>query len=63
MGIFLQPFMPNKATEMLDMLGVPKEHRTFEYARLGADFEYGTPVQTPGKGKVQALFPPLEVHA
>lgn len=61
-GILLQPFMPNKAKQMLDVLGVPQTQRTYEYARLGADFEYGTPIQSPGKGPSEGLFPPLIVE-
>ncbi len=56
-GILLQPFMPTKAAELLDALGVSEENRAFEHARLGADFEYGEP-----KTKVRALFPPLAVE-
>lgn len=59
-GILLQPFMPNKAAQMLDVLGVPQDHRTYEYARLGADFEYGTPILNPGAGASEGLFPPLD---
>lgn len=59
-GIFLQPFMPNKASELLDMLGVESEKRTLQYAALCADNSYGTPLKHSlmGKGGDQ-LFPPL----
>jgi methionyl-tRNA synthetase len=35
-GILLQPFVPTKARELLDALGVPGEKRTLRDARLGA---------------------------
>ncbi|OIW30253.1 methionyl-tRNA synthetase [Coniochaeta ligniaria NRRL 30616] len=60
-GIFLQAFIPDKAAEMLDMLGVDPARRTFDDARLGADFTYGVPLQDLGKGKA-GLFPPLAVE-
>jgi methionyl-tRNA synthetase len=60
-GIFLQAFIPDKAAEMLDMLGVDPARRTFDDARLGADFTYGVPMRDLGKGKV-VLFPPLAVE-
>lgn len=41
-GIFLQPVMPEKATQLLDGLGVKPERRTVEYARADADLDYGT---------------------
>jgi len=61
-GILLQPYMPGKAAEMLDMLGVDESKRTFGDARLGADFTYGTARTSPGKGAEGALFPPLAVE-
>ncbi|KAJ9143715.1 Methionyl-tRNA synthetase [Pleurostoma richardsiae] len=60
-GILLQPFMPDKAAELLDVLGVPPTHRTLKYARIGLDFDYGEPLRNPGKGAYDGLFPPLEV--
>lgn len=62
MGILLQPFMPDKAAEMLDLLGVSPEKRTFAYAAMGADFSYGTPLRDVGVTAQEALFPPLEVE-
>lgn len=62
MGILLQPFMPSKSNQMLDMLGVSMEKRTFEYAVMGADFSYGEPNVAVGKGAFDSLFPPLEVE-
>ncbi|KAK3377768.1 tRNA synthetases class I (M)-domain-containing protein [Podospora didyma] len=57
-GILLQPFMPEKATELLDLLGVATENRTLEHARPYCDFHYGKPIgvwATPGIKK--QLFP------
>lgn len=61
-GILLQPFMPEKASQLLDMLGVDESRRTFDDARLGADFTYGEYTRKPGKGKFQGLFPPQPVE-
>ncbi|KAL9060306.1 MAG: hypothetical protein Q9162_000710, partial [Coniocarpon cinnabarinum] len=41
-AILLQPFVPNKATQLADMLGLREDRRTFQWAKLGADYEYGT---------------------
>lgn len=61
-GISLQPFMPDKAAELLDTLGVQEDRRTFQYAGFGKDYEYGTPMINPGQGSHMGLFPPLEVE-
>jgi methionyl-tRNA synthetase len=53
--------MPEKAAEMLDMLGVDTTRRTFDDARLGIDLTYGVPLRDLGKGKA-GLFPPLAVE-
>ncbi|KAK0651850.1 tRNA synthetases class I (M)-domain-containing protein [Cercophora newfieldiana] len=60
-GILLQPFMPEKAAQLLDILGVSKEKRTFKDANPYSDFDYGTPLVAPGSGKGgwNSLFPPL----
>jgi methionyl-tRNA synthetase len=42
MGILLQPFMPERMQVGLNMIGVDETRRSFEYARLGADLDYGT---------------------
>lgn len=34
-SILLQPFIPDKAGELLDALGVPKDERTTAFAALG----------------------------
>jgi methionyl-tRNA synthetase len=51
--------MPAKAANLLDMLGVSDDRRTFNDARVGADFTYGTSRVDLGKGKAGVLFPPL----
>ncbi|CAK7204069.1 methionyl-tRNA synthetase [Sporothrix eucalyptigena] len=61
-GILLQPVMPVKAVEVLDVLGVSPEKRTFSRAQLGADSEYGVPFTPPGRSKDGGLFPPLPVE-
>ncbi|KAF0636053.1 hypothetical protein FPSE5266_03070 [Fusarium pseudograminearum] len=61
-GILLQPIMPTKAEELLDNLGVDRERRTIEFARKGADTEYGTPPLMTNNIKpnsFQSLFPPV----
>ena len=61
-GILLQPFIPDKANDLLDTLGVEEGRRTFDDARIGADFSYGTPKRDPGRFPYDALFPPLAVE-
>ena len=58
-GIFLKPYMPNKAKTLLDQLGVDESRRTLEYCKCGADLDYGTPMVELGRGYRGALFPPL----
>lgn len=55
-GIMLQPFMPAKSTELLDMLRVEVSRREFKDAQLCADSTYGRKA-SPDKAGV--LFPPL----
>ncbi|KAF3942033.1 hypothetical protein ABW19_dt0201054 [Dactylella cylindrospora] len=40
-AILLQPFMPTKAKQLLDLLKVDEEMRTWEQATVGGDFTYG----------------------
>ncbi|ERT02060.1 methionyl-tRNA synthetase [Sporothrix schenckii 1099-18] len=61
-GILLQPVMPAKAAEVLDILGVGHGRRSFDYAQLGTDGDYGLPMKPPGKSKDGGLFPPLPVE-
>ena len=41
LGILAQPVVPTLAAKLLDRIDVAKDHRTIEYARLGADTTYG----------------------
>jgi methionyl-tRNA synthetase len=59
-GILLQPFMPQKATELLDHIGVHPDARSargFASAVYGADVEYGRVEKTKKR-----LFPPLLIE-
>ncbi|RDW93849.1 methionine--tRNA ligase MSM1 [Aspergillus mulundensis] len=55
-GILLQPFMPNKAKELLDMLQVDLSKRGISSAIYAGDPDYGEDV------KAKILFPPLIVE-
>lgn len=61
-GILLQPYMPEKAAQLLDMLGVDESKRTFDDAKLGVDTTYGTPKIPTGRCAFDSLFPPLAVE-
>ena len=61
-GILLQPFMPNKASELLDMLGVDESRRTFTDSCFGKDDTYGDAKIPLGKCAWDSLFPPLAVQ-
>lgn len=54
--------MPSKMKIHLDLLGVAQDARSFEYAKLGADLDYGTPLIDVGRGFDGVLFPPLRSH-
>ena len=60
-GILLQPYMPSKMENLLDVLGVEKDKRSLADAILGADNTYGAPLPgvSVGKGLQGVLFPPL----
>ncbi|KAJ4302192.1 methionyl-tRNA synthetase [Collariella sp. IMI 366227] len=58
-GILLQPFLPEKATKLLDTLGASPDKRTFAHAALRCDPDYGVPMVDPGHGRDDGLFPPL----
>lgn len=53
--------MPEKASLLLDMLGVENEDgkRNFAAARYGCDLDYGTSKLDLRKGRMGTLFPPL----
>lgn len=61
-AILLQPYMPTKAAEMLDILGVEEGKRGFGDAVVGADLSYG---KSSGweLGENSTLFPRLLVTA
>ena len=61
-GILLQPFMPGKAADLLEMIGVDKSRRTFAHTYLGIDETYGDAKIPVGKDAWSALFPPLSVE-
>ncbi|KAH6673190.1 methionyl-tRNA synthetase-like protein [Halenospora varia] len=61
-AILLQPYMPTKAAEILDIMGVDEDKRTFEFAKMNADHTYGVAKRPPGKGKWEGVFPPLAVE-
>ncbi|KAF2759233.1 methionine-tRNA synthetase [Pseudovirgaria hyperparasitica] len=58
LGILLQPFMPGKARQLLDMLGVSEEKRTLAHCEFGCDRTYGESPDIP-EGEAGMLFPPL----
>ena len=58
-GILLQPFMPNKARQLLDMLGVSEQRRTFDWTGK-VDDSYGTSKVDLGRGIKGVLFRPLQ---
>lgn len=61
LGIWLQPFMPEKAAHLLDVMGVDESKRTFEYIGFAKDSTYGVPLRDPGSTAHDAMFPTLEV--
>lgn len=64
-GILLQPFIPGKAAELLDVLGVDESRRTLQHAVRGVDKDYGwskIAICKAGKGGWESLFPPLPVE-
>lgn len=58
-GIMLQPFIPESAARLLDMVGVRPERRTWEWCVVGKDDEYGVPRVDIGRGEKGVLFPQL----
>lgn len=60
-GILLQPYMPAKMKQLLDMLGVAENARLYVNAGLGMDQDYGEPKYEIGKG-TEVLFPSLTSH-
>lgn len=62
MGILLQAFIPKKAADMLDVLGVSTDKRSFEFLGIGKDPTYGEPMRDPGRSAHDGLFPPLPLE-
>lgn len=58
-GIMLQPFMPDTASRLLDMLGVEAGRRYWQWCAVGCDDSYGTPKVDLGRGEQGHLFPGL----
>jgi methionyl-tRNA synthetase len=60
-GILLQPVMPTKMGELLDVLGVEPNNRSMNDAVFGKDHTYGLPSKDLGINGHQwtTLFPPL----
>jgi methionyl-tRNA synthetase len=58
-GIYLQPYMPNKAKQILDYLGVENSKREWQNAKIGSDSTYGNPLVPLGEGHEGVLFPPI----
>ncbi len=58
-GILLQPYMPSKMKQLLDMLGVADHARQYADTGIGSDKDYGTPKQPLETGAQGVLFPPL----
>ncbi len=58
-GIMLQPFMPRKAKELLDMLGVEEYRRNWLWCVYGKDDSYGTPMIDLSDRVNGRLFPML----
>ncbi|TGJ80293.1 hypothetical protein E0Z10_g8478 [Xylaria hypoxylon] len=61
-GILLQPFIPEKSSELLDRLGVSPNKRTLKDAVLYGDDSYGTPSVPLGTGAQSSLFPLIPVE-
>lgn len=63
LGILLQPFIPDKAAMLFELLGVDGERRSFKWARYGVDEDYGVcrirRRRMRGNNDDGQLFPPL----
>ncbi|WPH03675.1 Hypothetical protein R9X50_00655800 [Acrodontium crateriforme] len=58
-SIMLQPFIPESATRLLDFYGVQPERRGVEWAVVGKDDTYGTPMFDANDKVKATIFPPL----
>ncbi|KAI2621561.1 tRNA synthetases class I (M)-domain-containing protein [Xylaria nigripes] len=61
-SILLQPFMPQKSSELLDVLGVSVHKRALKDAVLYGDDSYGTPLASMDTAAKFRVFPPLPVE-
>lgn len=61
-GILLQPYMPAKMKQLLDMLGVAEDARSYANTMLGSDQDFGLPAPSPETDKQGVLFPTLSSH-
>ena len=59
MAILLQPFIPQMAKRMLDVLGVSSERRSMHYAHYAMDSSYCRSLD--GTEKAPILFPLLRI--
>ena len=61
-GILLQPFIPDMAAHLLDILGVAEDRRQLSSATPGNDLDYGVPIRSPGTDTWDSLAPPLPLE-
>jgi methionyl-tRNA synthetase len=47
LGLYLQPFMPDAAAKILDLLNIPEDQRTFAYVGCDSRLKEGAPLQEP----------------
>lgn len=60
MAILLQPFMPNRMKAALDLMEVDESRRTYDFAEIGADSDYGSPAAPANtKPMTDVIFPML----
>ena len=58
-AICLQPVIPIKMDQLMDMLGIQQSRRSWQHAGFGADEGYGESMVDLGRGQEGTLFPPL----
>lgn len=61
-GILLQPYMPAKMKQLLDMLGVANDARSYANTLVGSDHDFGQPMSSPEEDMHRVLFPSLTSH-
>jgi methionyl-tRNA synthetase len=62
-ALMLQPIMPRKASEILDQLGVQKDERSWEFARLGRGWGKDINSRTAILARSEPMFPPLKAKS